>query len=654
MRAFTYIGWFLPLLVLVVLAPFRVFAKPSELNKRLADAVEYRYSIAHVETLLKEGADPNTKFRHNSFRGVSPFILSVSEGRLDVAKLLIEYGAIFEPDAISVSKWVGLAGRSMAINGHRHYLHYLPAIDFILGLNIPIDLKDKDGETFFIKAVSAGNKAMAQAMIDRNADINTIVPSRGTALHIAVEREDIEMLNFLLEQGANFALEDEYHQSPLALAVRLGAVEEMSCLEKRGATTSFREVLQVSSNYDNDRGLRALLERGMTIDKSSLAQLISRNKLKLVLLALKNPTIAIDEDTVLGLMRLRDETKYSNDLKENFDHQDYQLLLSSIASKVVNSDNVRHLFFDAVSYGNETALKILLQHGANPNWQSEHGQNVLSLAAGRGNLATVEALVSNGAKLEATSGLGKTTALFEAVLHEKSEIVDFLLGNGANPGFKDLQGSTPLQFAIDRGSVAVIDAFAKHGVQGADSEDAYREAFVSAPISEKFQTFRHVLSKIKDVNVKGKNFTTALTNAAIFNRTAFIRTLVERGADLELPKGACKAVPRHHEEAVTRNGCGLAEPDLSLCNTALMAASELGHISVVKLLLQAGAKVDWQSPNHGLTALMLAAEHGEDKVVQYLLKQGADRYLKDYQGKMALDYARDSKMTKTARLLATK
>ena len=56
--------------------------------------------------------------------------------------------------------------------------------------------------------------------------------------------------------------------------------------------------------------------------------------------------------------------------------------------------------------------------------------------------------------------------------------------------------------------------------------------------------------------------------------------------------------------------------------TALMAASELDHLGVVKLLLAAKVDVNAKA-NNGSTALTLAAQKGHSEVVLLLKKTGA-------------------------------
>ena len=70
----------------------------------------------------------------------------------------------------------------------------------------------------------------------------------------------------------------------------------------------------------------------------------------------------------------------------------------------------------------------------------------------------------------------------------------------------------------------------------------------------------------------------------------------------------------------------------------LHGASLYGYLSIVKLLLKAGATID-QVNKSGDTALHLAAYNGNIQVVEALLNAGADKAMKDKYGDTALDKA---------------
>ena len=70
-------------------------------------------------------------------------------------------------------------------------------------------------------------------------------------------------------------------------------------------------------------------------------------------------------------------------------------------------------------------------------------------------------------------------------------------------------------------------------------------------------------------------------------------------------------------------------------DTALMIASEKGHMDVVKCLAECGVDVN-ASNKYGRTALMVAAIWGQIEVVKHLAELGADLEAKDGDGKTAL------------------
>ena len=81
--------------------------------------------------------------------------------------------------------------------------------------------------------------------------------------------------------------------------------------------------------------------------------------------------------------------------------------------------------------------------------------------------------------------------------------------------------------------------------------------------------------------------------------------------------------------------------------TALHYAATNGHVEAMKLLLEAHAYIDAESPNK-TTPLMMAARSGQILAVKYLLDEGADATLKNSQGWSAVEFAESVKATDIA------
>lgn len=72
--------------------------------------------------------------------------------------------------------------------------------------------------------------------------------------------------------------------------------------------------------------------------------------------------------------------------------------------------------------------------------------------------------------------------------------------------------------------------------------------------------------------------------------------------------------------------------------TALIEASKLGHVDIVRVLLKAGANPNWAN-SAGETAVHYAAQHAVPTVLQLLVAHGGDVNVVDCEGRTALHWA---------------
>lgn len=118
----------------------------------------------------------------------------------------------------------------------------------------------------------------------------------------------------------------------------------------------------------------------------------------------------------------------------------------------------------AAGIGDIATVQSLLDGGANLNVRDTYGITPLSLAARAGQLAVVRALLDKGADINAKND-DETTPLVDAVRLQHIDIVKLLLEKGADVNAKSKTGQTALSYAIrvENAAIATLlrDAGAK-------------------------------------------------------------------------------------------------------------------------------------------------------------------------------------------------
>jgi hypothetical protein len=164
--------------------------------------------------------------------------------------------------------------------------------------------------------------------------------------------------------------------------------------------------------------------------------------------------------------------------------------------------------------------------------------------------------------------------------------IEKLITEGENPNIQDAKSRTPLLVAAYRKHYGAVEALLKRGAN-ANARD-----------------------------VQGFDI---LTLAAVNNDMQLLKLALDNGADPRRVTGP-------------------------LDGTALISAAHLGHVEIVRALIDAKAPLD-NVNRMGWTALLIAVllgnnSKGHIETVELLVKAGADTAIKDRQGATALDHAR--------------
>ncbi len=307
-------------------------------------------------------------------------------------------------------------------------------------------------------------------------------------------------------------------------------------------------------------------------------------------------------------------------------------------------------------------VKALLVAHADIRHRYRSNQNIMHIAAGRGDVAVLNELLRAGAPLQGLDAEGRTP-LDQAVLHDRLAATRFLLAHGdsagehhaadgrgplheacvkgfadlipvlmqagVSPGDRDASGQSPLDLALAYKNVDAVKALLNAGGQGGGSVrsalQAASSAMENATMRGQIEIVQLLLDSGFDANRRTPSGTTYLHDAALKGKVRVASLLLDSGVRLD-----------------ARNQSGA---------TALHDAALGGSAKVIGLLLDRGAAIDAVDDDSRATPLMLAASLARDAAVDLLLQRGADWRLRDREGMTALERAVRSGDTGTVRLL---
>lgn len=345
-------------------------------------------------------------------------------------------------------------------------------------------------------------------------------------------------------------------------------------------------------------------------------------------------------------------------------------------------------------------LRVLLDHGANPNIPCNKDKTALMHAVLRGDIGCVNMLLTKDADTDAMDEFGMTVLMLAAFMGNE-ETARLLLDNGAdvNKGGKFFGA---LEYAVIGGHPDMVKLLLKAGADVNKSTFGESVLLFAAAAGGDIETIRYLLESGASVNAKTEAGMTLLECAILFGGdvdtakylldegakvvsaqgerdragvsggfpvlycasirgdASLAKLLLDAGADANVRGGVDDATPLmaacengNYELASILIDAGadvnartepFCFPSMFGCSadteTALILAVRKGHIKIVELLLKAGADINFKdSSGSKSTALMLASEQGHFDIVEILLHKGVDVTAKDKDGKTALSYA---------------
>ncbi|KAK8933583.1 Potassium channel AKT1 [Platanthera zijinensis] len=175
-----------------------------------------------LHQLLRRGLDPS----ESDNKGHTALHLAASKGNENCVLLLLDYGA--DPncrDSLgSVPLWEAILGR------------HEPVIRLLIENGA--DLSKGDMAQYACTAAEQNSIELLKDIVNYGCDVTLPRSDGNTALHLAVCEGNLEIVNFLLEQGADIDKQDIHGWSPWGLAEQQGHEEIISLFRMKKAGTN--------------------------------------------------------------------------------------------------------------------------------------------------------------------------------------------------------------------------------------------------------------------------------------------------------------------------------------------------------------------------------------------------------------------------------
>jgi ankyrin repeat protein len=456
-------------------------------------------------------------------------------------------------------------------------------------------------DTRLAEAAMHQDNAAVRALIQQKADVNAGLPDGATALHWAVNEDDLDTVSLLIQAGANVKAKDRYGFTPLYFASTNGSAAVIRKLLDAGADPNAADAggetaLMTALRSGNIDAVKALLQHGADVKAKD----------------------AVTQQTALMWA-----------VRSNF----------------------------------PAAIEILLEYGAEINARTRTGKTPAARPPGAGGGSHGAGIVRSGWPEQGFQGEtpGGMTPLLYAARDGRTDIARMLIAAKADVQQADVNGITPLLMAItnnhlDTAKFLLENAAAPNAADWWGRTPLYsaveirnrdygrnNEHEINRPAA--LEVIRMLLDRGANVNARTKevpptrrfvlplgdlswvDFTgqTPFLRAALADDITVMRLLLEKGADPNIATFAGTTAL-------------MAAAGVNWMTGQTFTESKEASMEAVQLCLDKGGDLNAKN-SMGVTAVIGAANRGADEILEFLVKKGARLDVKDKEGRTPLVWA---------------
>ncbi|XP_067658335.1 serine/threonine-protein phosphatase 6 regulatory ankyrin repeat subunit A-like [Haliotis asinina] len=567
--------------------------------------------------------------------GRTPVMMAAEKGQRDVFDLLVREGA----DVSLMNDYRNNILHVACIGGH------VEMVKYALSKKVA-DIKSRGhyGRTPVMTAAEKGHRDMFDLLVREGADVSLVDDYRNNILHVACIGGHVDMVKYALSKKvADINSRGHYGRTPVMMAAEKGQRDVFDFLVREGADVSLvddyrKNILHVACIGGHVEMVKHALSK-------KVADINSRGQYG------RTPVMTAAEmghrDMFDLLVREGSDVSLVDDYRNNILHVaciggHVDMVKYTLSKKVADINSRGHYgrtpVMMAAEKGQRDVFDLLVRERVDVSLVDENRNNILHVACIGGHVDMVKyALSKKVADINSRGHYGRTPVMMTARFGHR-DMFDLLVREGADVSLVDddrnnilhvacigghvdmvkyvlskkvadinsrgQYGRTPVMTAAEMGHRDMFDLLVREGVDVSLVDENRNNILHVACIGGHVDMVKYALSKkVADINSRGQYGRTPVMMTARFGHRDMFDLLVREGADASL---------------VDENR-----------NNILHVSCIGGHVDMVKYTLSKKV-ADIKSRGHyGRTPVMMAAEKGHRDVFDFLVREGADVSLVD-------------------------